>query len=110
MLASVLAKMAAKSHRAPADILKERMSERSESTAIAINNVIASKIDPASLRFESNMRALADLVAQVRNEEEKIREGGGASSCSPTRAHSSSLDFMPRTACMKNGAEHRRRA
>ncbi len=78
MLASVLAKMAAKSHRAPADILKERMSERSESTAIAINNVIASKIDPASLRFESNMRALADLVAQVRNEEEKIREGGGA--------------------------------
>jgi acetyl-CoA carboxylase carboxyltransferase component len=53
------------------------MSERTESTAIAINNVIATKVDPASLRFESNMRALADLVAQIRNEEEKIREGGG---------------------------------
>ena len=53
------------------------MPERTESTALAINNVIATKIDPASLRFESNMRALADLVAQVRNEEEKIREGGG---------------------------------
>src|SRR6266852_7993244 len=35
------------------------------------------KLDPTSLRFESNMRALAELVAQVRNEEEKIREGGG---------------------------------
>ena len=53
------------------------MSNRSESTAITINNVLPSKIDPSSLRFESNMRALADLVAQVRNEEEKIREGGG---------------------------------
>src|ERR1035438_7078078 len=53
------------------------MSERTESTAIAINNVIATKVDPAALRFESNMRALADLVAQIRNEEEKIREGGG---------------------------------
>jgi 3-methylcrotonyl-CoA carboxylase beta subunit len=54
------------------------MPDRTESTALAINNVLATKVDPASLRFESNMRALADLVAQVRNEEEKIREGGGA--------------------------------
>jgi acetyl-CoA carboxylase carboxyltransferase component len=53
------------------------MSERTQSTAIAINNVLATSVDPASLRFESNMRALADLVAQIRNEEEKIREGGG---------------------------------
>ena len=54
------------------------MRERTESTAISINNVLSTKVDPSSLRFESNMRALADLVAQVRNEEEKIREGGGA--------------------------------
>ncbi|MGA9508527.1 MAG: acyl-CoA carboxylase subunit beta [Candidatus Sulfotelmatobacter sp.] len=54
------------------------MPDRTESTALAINNVLATKVDPASLRFESNMRALADLVAQIRNEEEKIREGGGA--------------------------------
>jgi len=53
------------------------MPERPDSTALTINNVIATKVDPASLRFESNMRALADLVAQIRNEEEKIREGGG---------------------------------
>ena len=53
------------------------MAERTESTAITISNVLATKVDPASLRFESNMRALADLVAQIRNEEEKIREGGG---------------------------------
>jgi 3-methylcrotonyl-CoA carboxylase beta subunit len=53
------------------------MRERIESTAITINNVIPSKVDASSLRFESNMRSLAELVAQVRNEEEKIREGGG---------------------------------
>ena len=54
------------------------MRERTDSTALSINNVLLTKIDPSSLRFESNMRALADLVAQVRNEEEKISEGGGA--------------------------------
>ncbi len=53
------------------------MPERTDSTALSINNILPTKIDPSSLRFESNMRALADLVAQVRNEEEKIREGGG---------------------------------
>ncbi len=54
------------------------MRERTESTAITIDNVLPTKVDPSSLRFESNMRALADLVAQVRNEEETIREGGGS--------------------------------
>ena len=53
------------------------MSEHNDSTALSITNVLSSKVDPSSLRFESNMRSLADLVAQVRNEEEKIREGGG---------------------------------
>ncbi|MBI3646550.1 MAG: acyl-CoA carboxylase subunit beta [Acidobacteriales bacterium] len=54
------------------------MADRTGSTALTVNNVLTTKLDPSSLRFESNMRALADLVAQVRNEEEKIREGGGA--------------------------------
>jgi 3-methylcrotonyl-CoA carboxylase beta subunit len=40
--------------------------------------LLPSKVDPTSSRFEANMRFLADLVSQVRNEEEKIREGGGA--------------------------------
>ncbi|MGC1475580.1 MAG: carboxyl transferase domain-containing protein, partial [Terriglobales bacterium] len=53
------------------------MRDRNDSTALSINNVLPTKVDPSSLRFESNMRALADLVAQVRNEEEIIREGGG---------------------------------
>jgi 3-methylcrotonyl-CoA carboxylase beta subunit len=53
------------------------MRERTDSTALSIDNVLPTKLDPSSLRFESNMRALADLVAQVRNEEEEIREGGG---------------------------------
>ena len=53
------------------------MSEKTDSTALIVNNILRTKIDASSLRFESNMRSLADLVAQVRNEEEKIREGGG---------------------------------
>jgi acetyl-CoA carboxylase carboxyltransferase component len=53
------------------------MRERDDSTALSIDNVLPTKLDASSLRFESNMRSLADLVAQVRNEEEKIREGGG---------------------------------
>jgi 3-methylcrotonyl-CoA carboxylase beta subunit len=53
------------------------MRERNESTAILINNVLPTKLDPSSLRYESNMRALAEIVAQIRNEEEKICEGGG---------------------------------
>src|SRR3974390_3001401 len=53
------------------------MADRTESTALNVNSVLSTKVDPSSLRFESNMRARADRVAQVRNEEEKIREGGG---------------------------------
>ena len=64
------------------------MRERTESTAVIINNVLPTKLDPSSLRFESNMRALADLVAQIRNEEEKIREGGGAKAIESQHAKS----------------------
>jgi acetyl-CoA carboxylase carboxyltransferase component len=64
------------------------MRERTDSTALSINNILPTKIDPSSLRFESNMRALADLVAQVRNEEEKIREGGGAKAIESQHAKS----------------------
>src|SRR5215467_3407066 len=57
--------------------MADRTNYRAESTALTVNNVLSTKIDASSLRFESNMRSLADLVAQVRNEEEKVREGGG---------------------------------
>src|ERR1700746_1064544 len=48
----------------------------SESTAAS--TLLPSKVDPTSARFEANMRFMADLMSQVQNEEEKIREGGGA--------------------------------
>jgi 3-methylcrotonyl-CoA carboxylase beta subunit len=64
------------------------MPERTDSTALSINNILPTKIDPGSLRFESNMRALADLVAQIRNEEEKICEGGGAKAVESQHAKS----------------------
>src|SRR6195256_411390 len=38
---------------------------------------LPTKTDATSTRFEKNMRAMAELVAAVRNEEEQIRLGGG---------------------------------
>ncbi len=64
------------------------MPERTEASALTISNVIPTKVDPSSLRFESNMRSLADLVAQVRNEEEKICEGGGTKAIESQHAKS----------------------
>ncbi len=57
------------------------MSDRHEPLAVnssASNHVLATKVDPTSARFEANMRFLADLMSQVRNEGETICEGGGA--------------------------------
>ncbi len=56
------------------------MAERTEATPELSSReplVLTTKIDPTSARFEANMRFMADLMSQVRNEEEKIREGGG---------------------------------
>ncbi len=44
----------------------------------AVNSILTTRVDPTSSRFEANMRFLADLVSGIRNEEEQIREGGGA--------------------------------
>jgi acetyl-CoA carboxylase carboxyltransferase component len=41
------------------------------------NNVISSKLDPNSPRYQKNARAMADLVTTIAREQEKIREGGG---------------------------------
>jgi acetyl-CoA carboxylase carboxyltransferase component len=38
---------------------------------------LPSKIDATSARFEKNMRAMAELVAAIRNEEQLIQQGGG---------------------------------
>jgi 3-methylcrotonyl-CoA carboxylase beta subunit len=54
------------------------MADRNEvSHSTAASSLLPSKVDPTSARFEANMRFMADLVSQIRNEEEKIREGGG---------------------------------
>src|SRR6476469_8380806 len=53
------------------------MNERVDPGTPSSSTVLESHIDPTSARFEANMRFLADLVSQVRNEEENIREGGG---------------------------------
>src|SRR6201997_5646567 len=57
------------------------MAERTEApTAISPSpsNVLTTRVDPTSARFEANMRFLADLMSQIRNEGEKICGGGGA--------------------------------
>src|SRR5690242_17908616 len=53
------------------------MNDRNDPGMPSSSTVLESRVDPTSARFEANMRFLADLVSQVRNEEEKIREGGG---------------------------------
>jgi 3-methylcrotonyl-CoA carboxylase beta subunit len=55
------------------------MADRNQvSESTATSSLLPTKVDPTSARFEANMRFMADLVSQVRNEEEKIGEGGGA--------------------------------
>jgi 3-methylcrotonyl-CoA carboxylase beta subunit len=57
------------------------MADRSEAPpdqSSKVANILTTKLDPTSARFEANMRFLADLMSQVRNEAEKISEGGGA--------------------------------
>jgi 3-methylcrotonyl-CoA carboxylase beta subunit len=51
------------------------MADRTHATS---DNKLDSQLDATSARFEKNMRAMADLVSLVHNEEEKIKEGGGA--------------------------------
>jgi 3-methylcrotonyl-CoA carboxylase beta subunit len=43
-----------------------------------LNNILTTKVDPSSPRFQKNARALADLVTTISREQENIREGGGA--------------------------------
>jgi len=54
------------------------MADRNQvSESTATTSLLPSKLDPTSAKFEANMRFMADLVSRIRNEEEKIREGGG---------------------------------
>jgi 3-methylcrotonyl-CoA carboxylase beta subunit len=65
------------------------MADRSEAPpdqSLKASNILTTKVDPTSARFEANMRFLADLMSQVHNEEETIREGGGAKAAEYQRA------------------------
>ena len=56
------------------------MAERNESPApnsASALTLLTTKVDATSARFEANMRFLADLMSQIRNESEHISEGGG---------------------------------
>jgi acetyl-CoA carboxylase carboxyltransferase component len=54
------------------------MTNHSQRTSAELpSNVLKSTVDPTSARYEKNMRAMAELVATLRNDEEKIRGGGG---------------------------------
>src|SRR5437667_549217 len=54
------------------------MPDRPRPSSSSALNQLEARADVTSARFEKNMRAMAELVTVVRNEEEKIREGGGA--------------------------------
>jgi 3-methylcrotonyl-CoA carboxylase beta subunit len=54
------------------------MADRYEPSTPSSSSVLETHVDATTPRFEANMRFLADMVSQVRNEEEQIREGGGA--------------------------------
>ncbi len=41
-------------------------------------NIIQTAVDPTTPRFQKNTEAMVRLIEQMRNEEEEIREGGGA--------------------------------
>src|SRR6202522_4632205 len=65
------------------------MADRSEDSPdhlAKVSNVLTTTVDPTSARFEANMRFLADLMSQVRNESEKISGGGGAKAIENQRA------------------------
>jgi len=50
----------------------------SEDNRAASSAHITTKVNPTAARFDRNQRAVADLVAQVRMDEEQIQLGGGA--------------------------------
>ena len=42
------------------------------------NSVIETRVKPTSAEFEKNRRTIIDRLTEIKNEEEQIRQGGGA--------------------------------
>src|SRR5712692_830143 len=57
--------------------MADRTESPAESPTLKAGNILESHVDATSACYEANMRFMADLMSQVHNEEEKIREGGG---------------------------------
>jgi len=53
------------------------MADRPKNNPDSSSNALLTTVDATSSRFEKNMRAMADLVTRMHNEEEQIRQGGG---------------------------------
>jgi acetyl-CoA carboxylase carboxyltransferase component len=53
------------------------MAEPTSTSQPIAGSAFASRIDPTSSRFEKNMRAMADLISEIHNEQDQIRVGGG---------------------------------
>ena len=92
-------------------------------------NVLPTKVQSSHPRFEKNMREMARLVAEVRNQEQQIAEGGGAKAIEtqhneealdgarahraahrPRNASCSRWALTPPGRCTTSGAERRRPA
>ncbi len=52
--------------------------ELGHETVPVAGTVIQSRVDPKTPAFQKNSRDMIDRVAEIKNEEEKIRQGGGA--------------------------------
>ncbi len=48
------------------------------------SNVLATQLDSGQPGYEKNMREMARLVAEIRNQEQQIAEGGGAGPSRPS--------------------------
>ena len=53
------------------------MADRPKNNPDSSSNALLTTVDATSSRFQKNMRAMADLVTRMHNEEEQIRQGGG---------------------------------
>src|ERR1700741_4562191 len=51
-----------------------------------LQNVISSNFDPQSPRAKSNRSALLEVLANIRSQEETIRQGGGAKAAAAQHA------------------------
>src|SRR6185437_2218593 len=52
--------------------------EASHETVPVAGTVIQTRVDPKTPAFQKNSRDMIDRVAEIKNEEETIRQGGGA--------------------------------